>query len=154
MKIQKGLPVALAQAWMPLRPWLSSRVSQPAGSLSSTRSSMSTSTSRPSSSVKVRTLWRSPASASLQKPGTPGQPSWPWWRSFLSTCNWRPVRDYDRRAAADKAIADKLEQSTDRLKQILRSYEPSNPSRSSTKQFLHDVIQELSDSRQAEDLNP
>ena len=70
----------------------------------------------------------------------------PWWRSFFSTCNWRHVRNYDRRAAADKAIADKLEQSTDRLKQILRSYEPSNPSRSSTKQFLYDVIQELSES--------
>jgi len=69
-----------------------------------------------------------------------------WWRSFLSTCNWRPVRDYDRRAAADKAIAARLEQSNDRLKQILQSYEPSNPSRSSTKQFLHDVIQELSKS--------
>jgi hypothetical protein len=56
------------------------------------------------------------------------------------------VRDYDRRAAADKAIADKLEQSTERLKQILQPYEPSTPSRSSTKQFLHDVIQELSES--------
>ena len=80
---------------------------------------------------------------------------------FLSTCNWRTVREFDRRAAADKAITDKLEQSTvrlrqsnRRLRQILRSYEPSSSSKLSTKQFLHNVIQELSDSRNAGDLQP
>ena len=36
---------------------------------------------------------------------------------FLSTCNWRTVREFDRRAAADKAITYKLDHSTVRLRQ-------------------------------------